>query len=306
MEAIRRKSHLLIKVGMDVEPYRWFVQRLPHKQSRPEITLMGGKELKGWDWINPGYFKERWEVRSRRKEWKRYELLADTLMERCRANVEELLAGLMKELSVYVEEWSSCRCVYDKAVRDVLLDDNPVADVWKKMWSAGEFTGYTELQWVQELMPFAANNHFIVLGNANCIPELLQQYADRMKSLRWIMDEAYVGAHSEELEDFAETFYQEQGLAVTIEKVQGKCGFERLQLFCREPANILDFTGEDRVSVGWAPKGSIWLDMCSSEEKYRRISRRGGEIPYFSLRESWRQAQRKAAEWFRQATELPQ
>ena len=66
VEAIRRKSHLLIKVGMDVEPYRWFVQRLPHKQSRPEITLMGGKELKGCVGLNHGYFNGMREVLSRR------------------------------------------------------------------------------------------------------------------------------------------------------------------------------------------------------------------------------------------------
>lgn len=293
VEAIRQRTSLLIKIGMDVEPYRWFVQRLPHKQARPEITLTGGKELRGWDWINPRYFKERWEVRSRKKEWKRYELLVDTLTVRCCANVEDMLAELLKELERYSEDQSSCQCVYDKAVRSVLLGDNPVAGVWKKMWSAGEFTGYTELQWVQQLMPFAVNHHFIVLGRAGCIPELLQQYADRMKSLRWIMDEAYAGTHSEELEEFAETFYQEQGLAVTMERVQGRCGFEKLQLTCREPASILDFTGEDRISTGWAARGSIWLDMCSSEEKCRRITRRSGEIQYFSLREKWRQTHKK-------------
>jgi len=293
VEAVSQKTYLLIKLGMDVEPYRWFVQSLPHKQSPPEIVLTGGKELKGWDWINPRYFKERKETRRRRKEWKRYEYLTDTLMERCRANVESLLAELMKELSLYVTEQSSCWCVYDKRVREVLLGDNPVAEMWKSVWRAGEFTRYTELQWVEPLMPLAAKHHFIVLGEAGCIPELLQQYADRMKSLRWIIDEAYASAHSEELEEFAENFYQEQGLAVTMEQVQGKYGFQRLQLLCGEPASILDFTGEDKVSAGWAAKGSIWLDMWSSEEKCRRITQRNGGIQYFSLREKWRQTQKK-------------
>ena len=141
-------------------------------------------------------------------------------------------------------------------------------------------------------MPLAVRHHFIILGEASCIPELLHQCADRMKSLRWVIDEAYGRTHWEEMEDFAENFYQEQGLAVTIEQVQGKYGFERLQLVCKEPVNILDFTGEIMVSAGWAAKGSIWLDMWSSEEKCRRITRRSGEIQYFSLREKWRQTQK--------------
>lgn len=293
VEAISQKTYLLIKIGMDVEPYRWFVQCLPRKRPQPEDLLTEGRALKGWDWIDPRYFKERREARSRRKEWKRYETLVDTLTAKCRENVESLLAELMRELFLYVEEQAACWCVYDKAVRDVLLDDNPVAEIWKRVWKIREFTAYTESQWVWQLMPFAVNHHFIVLGEASCIPELLRQSADRMKSLRWVVDETYARVHSEELEDFAESFYQEQGLAVTIEPVQGKYGFEKLHSVCREPSNILDFTGEDNISARWAAKNSIWLDMWSSEEKCRRIARRSGEIKYISLREKWRQTQKK-------------
>ena len=293
VEAVSQKTYLLIKIGLDVEPDRWFVQCLPRRQPRPEITLMSGKKLSGWDWINPGYFKERRELRFRRKEWDKYEALVDRLMARCCANVETLLSELMKELSLYVDERSASRCVYDKAVREVLMDDNPVAGMWGKVWQTGEFTAFTELQWVQQLMPFASNHHFIVLGMAACIPELLQQYAERMKSLRWIIDEAYARTHSEELEEFAENFYQEQGLAVTMEQVPGRYGFERLQPVCKEPSSILDFTGEDKVAAGWAAKGSIWLDMWSSEEKCRRITQRNTGIQYFSLREKWKQTQKK-------------
>lgn len=293
VEAISQNTYLLVKIGMDVEPYRWFIQRLPRKCPQPEIIPFNGKKLKGWDWINPKYLKERREIRFRRNEWKRYEAQIDTLAEKCGANVESMLAGLMRELSCYVHDRSACWCVYEKAVRDVLYDENPVAGMWRKIWEAKEFTSYTELQWVLQLMPYAVHCHFIILGTSSCIPELVQQYAGSMKSLWWIMDTAYGESHSEELEDFAESFYQEQGLAVTIKLVQGKCGYERLQLACKEPSNILDFTGEDKVSAGWAAKGSVWLDMWSSEEKCRRIIRRGTEIQYFSLREKWSRTQKK-------------
>lgn len=213
-------------------------------------------------------------------------------MARCCGNMESQLAEMTAELSLYAEEYSDCWCVYDRAVRDVLYGEGPVAEIWQRAWKAEEFTSYTELRWVQPLLAHLAGPHFVVLGTASCIPQLLQQCAGRMKSLRWVIEEAYGQAHQEELEDFAEDFYQEQGLAVTIEQVRGRCGFERMQLFCKEPVNILDFTGEDKAAVGWAAKGSVWLDLWSSEEKCRLITQRGTGIHYFSLREKWRQTQK--------------
>jgi hypothetical protein len=294
VEAISQNTYMLVKIGMDVEPYRFCIQCMPHKKPKPEITAENGRTLEGWDWINPKYRKERREIRTQQKEWKEYETLMDTLMDRCKIHTEELIARMMKETVPYVDEYSGCYCVFEKSVRDVLFGDNPVGRVWQGMWRAKEFTFYTEQPWVQLIMPSAENYHFIVLGESPCVPNLLTQSADRMKSLRWIIDEDFAQAHDEELEDFAENFYQEQGLAVSIERVQGKNGFKKLQLTCKEPSNILDFTGEDKISIGEVAKGSIWLDMKSSEEKCRRFSQNGTAIQYFSLREKWRQTQKKS------------
>lgn len=291
VEAIRQEAYMLVKVGLDVEPCRWFIQRLPRRQPSPEAVEMRCRKPEGWDWISPGYFREMREVRARRREWKRYERLMDSLTLRCSESVEMLISEMQKELSLYVEDRSECRCVYEESVRKTLYGDGPVAKVWQKLWKEEEFSLYTELPWVRLLMPSAANYHFVVLGSAPCVPELLAQYADRMKSLRWIMEEARADACGEELEDFAEDFYQEQGLAVTIERVRS---FEKFQLTCTEPSNILDFTGKDRVSAGKTAQGSVWLDMCSSEEKCRRFARRGGGIQYVSLREKWRKTQKKS------------
>ena len=287
VEAIRQETYMLVKVGLDVEPYRWFIQRLPRKQPKPELN---DRKLEGWDWVNPKYFKERREIQSRRNEWKRYERLIDALTVQCSASAEELLSGMIEELLLYVDERSDCCCVYENTVRETLYGDNPVAKVWQKLWRWKEFSLYTEPFWIRQMMPFAVNYHFIVLGSAPCVPELMSQCADRMKSLRWIMDAAYEEAHSEELEDFAENFYQEQGLAVTLEKVSN---FRTFRLDCTEPANVLDFTGENRVFAGEAAQGSVWLDMWSSEEKCSRFAERGAGIKYVSLREMWRKTQKK-------------
>ncbi|MCM1541573.1 MAG: hypothetical protein NC121_09950 [Blautia sp.] len=292
VEAIGQKTYLLIKIGMDVEPYRWFLQVFPQKRPRSDMIPEDEKELTGWNRINPRYFQERKEIRHRKREWKKYETLIDSLMARCRENVENQFVEMQREISFCVEESSECQCVYDRVIREVLRGNGPVAELWQQAWNIREFAGFMEPQWARLLMPHAVSPHFIVLGEAPCIPELLQQCADRMKSLRWIVGEAWGRMHGEELEDFAENFYQEQGLAVTVEQAQG--GFEKLRLPCREPANILDFTGGDKVSARWAAKGSIWLDMGASEEKCRLIAGRGAGIQYVSLREKWRGAQKKS------------
>lgn len=292
VEAISQKSYLLVKIGMDVEPYRWFLQSLPRKRVMPEIDPAEGKEPGKRHWIDPGSIRERRKIRACRREWKRYEAAIETLMVRCRGNMESQLAEMMRELSLCAGEYSERWCVYDRAVREVLFGDNPVAELWQREWRTEEFTGFTELRWIQPLLSRTVSPHFIVLGTASCIPQLLRQCADRMKSLRWVIEEAYEQEHREELEDFAENFYQEQGLAVTMEQVQGRYGFERMRLLCRDPANILDFTGEDKIGVGWAAKGSIWIDLWSSEEKCRRITQCNTGIRYFSLRENWRSTQK--------------
>lgn len=292
VEAISQKTYLLVKIGMDVEPYRWFLQYLPRKRPMPEIDPAEGRHSERLRWLDPGFFRERKELRARRREWKRYEAAIEKLTDRCRGNMESQLAEMMGELSRCVEEYSDRWCMYDRAVREVLFGDNPVAELWQREWKTAEFAGYTELRWIQPLMSRLVSPHFVVLGTAPCIPQLLQQCAGRMKSLKWVIEEAYGQAHREELEDFAENFYQEQGLAVTVEQVQGRYGFERMQLLCREPVNILDFTRGDKIAVGWATKGSVWLDLWASEEKCRRITQRNAGIVYFSLREKWRQAQK--------------
>lgn len=294
IEAIRQSTYMLIRVGMDVEPYRWFMQSLPRRRPMPEILAEDSRKPEVREWFSVRGFQARWELRAHRKEWKRYQSQIDTLAARCRENVEALISEMMQELLRYASGLSDCRCVYDKTVRDVLYGDNPVSAIWQSLWRAEEFTGYMELSWVRQLMASAHHPHFVVLGEAPCIPELLQQSAERMKSLRWIVEDTWAEAHDEELEDFAESFYQEQGLAVTIERVWGKQGFRKLRLVCREPSNILDFTGEDRISPGETAKGSVWLDMCSSAEKCRWITRRSTGIQYYSLREKWRQTQKKS------------
>ncbi len=132
--------------------------------------------------------------------------------------------------------------------------------------------------------------HFIILGTAEGIFPIIEAYAARMKSLRWILTEA---EYDQDLADFVEDFYTEYGLAIELELLEDVAALKRLRLFCKEAVNMVDFTGEAYMAAQAVPEGSIWLDMFSVEEKKRRILARDKKVAYISMKELWKIAQKR-------------
>lgn len=162
--------------------------------------------------------------------------------------------------------------------------------LWEKNVPIKEFTGYSQHFWVEMLCARAIRPHFVILGTAPCLFDVIKAHAHRMKSLRWALPEA---AYDEEEAGFVEDFYTEYGLAITVYPFPDMAALKRLHLNCKEPVNILDFTGEAFTAVWEVPEGSVWLDVLSVEEKKRRILSRGKEISYVSLKEIWKTAQKR-------------
>ena len=167
--------------------------------------------------------------------------------------------------------------------------------LWRKYLPLEEFHGYTERFWMEQVfsqgvrLP-ASPPHFVILGTAPGLPEVLEAHARRMKSLRWVL---LAAEWDEELSVFAEDFYTEYGLAIELQILEDTAALRRLRLFCGEPVNVVDFTGESYMAVSAVPEGSVWLDMFSVEEKRRRILARGKNITYFSMKEIWKNAQKR-------------
>ena len=167
--------------------------------------------------------------------------------------------------------------------------------LWRKYLPLEEFHGYTERFWTEQVFSqgvrlSASPPHFVILGTAPGLPEVLEAHARRMKSLRWVLLEA---EWDEELSAFVEDFYTEYGLAIELQLLEDAAALRRLRLFFGEPVNVVDFTGESYMAVSAAPEGSVWLDMLSVEEKRRRILARGKNITYFSMKEIWKNAQKR-------------
>ena len=78
-----------------------------------------------------------------------------------------------------------------------------------------------------------------------------------------------------------------------LQPMESAAAMKRFRIGEGPPVNVLDFTGEAYMAVSGAPRGSVWLDMCSLEEKRRRIEARGGGITYTSLKEMWKTVQKR-------------
>ncbi|HBA47474.1 MAG TPA: hypothetical protein DCZ91_06680, partial [Lachnospiraceae bacterium] len=239
------------------------------------------------------FWRRRRERLKEKAEAARRKALLAQREERIR-RTEASIKRLALEVAELAGEGNLCYCAYDNRVRKALLENcrhgSILPVLWQRCFEWREFADYTGRFWVEQLMQEAVLPHFVILGTADCIPELLEKYARGMKSLRWILAEADC---TPELEGFVEDFYIEFGLAASLQVLPGPKEFKRLQLACALPSNILDFTGEPGIGICGVAKGSIWLDMWSVEEKRRRILGRGPGISYFSIKEKWKYAQRR-------------
>ncbi len=136
-------------------------------------------------------------------------------------------------------------------------------------------------------MAYVSHPHFVVLGNADCLPAVLPRYARRMKSLRLTLCEEEV---TEELEELLEELLEEYGIAAAVTRLEERNDYRKLQTLCPFPCNVMDFSGEERIFPSAVPQGSVWLDFSSDDGKRRRMERQGGKVQYVSLKKEWKQA----------------
>lgn len=252
--------------------------------------------------------RERLEEKA---EAMRREALLAEREERIR-RTEASIQRLALEVAELAGEENCCFLVYEDSIRKLFsgamsgkTEEGEAACVgsrksdslwalWRKYFIWKEFKHYSGYFWVKLLTEEALSGccltHFVILGNAACIPELLQDYEDRMKSLRWILPEA---DYTEEVEEFVEDFYIRSGLAISLQTISGYREWGELQLECILPSIIIDFTEYTRIAVSGVPEKSLWLDIGASEEKKRYITARNPEITYISMKEKWKSAQRR-------------
>ena len=177
-------------------------------------------------------------------------------------------------------------CVYEAYLKEKLD-----RSLWRQYWEIPEFTDYRQYMWVEKLMQYTFPGPYILLGYADCLPRILREHSKSLRSVKWFLKEAQ---YSSGVEEFVEEFLEEYGLAIEIHLLAEKELWLGVRPGSTFPVNVLDFSGEEKLSACDAARGSVWLDMDSLDGKNRRIESRNPGVSYFSMKKLWKQRQKEA------------
>ncbi len=278
------QEYTLIRVGLNLKGESWFGQNMG--QTVPEETqaLLEAEEPDMP--CKKGILGALQRIRQERQQMKR-RVEAQLRLEQALAVREEQLKATERQMQLAaerilkrVDREGECRYVCEESLKKCA-----VWKVWLNHFTIKEFDGYLQEFWIRQLLSHAVHPRFVILGACEGIEALIESCVHRMKSVKWILKEQ---EYTPLIGDFVEMFCEEYGLAIALWTVPGRIAYRKLRLICPQPANILDFTEETGISVSEIAEGSVWLDMRSSEEKYRRIAGRSTGIRYLSLKERWK------------------
>jgi len=172
-------------------------------------------------------------------------------------------------------------CVYED-----FLFEKIDTELWHEYWTLPLFGEIHHLRWADELMKQGVWDSLFILGYAPCVPELLYKYAGKLRNVKWILKQEQCG---EVVQEFVEEIYEEYGLVISLQFLESDEHWAGVRLKTVIPVNVLDFTGEEKVTAYDLAAGSVWLDTDSLEGKEWRMKTRNPQITYCSLKKQWAQ-----------------
>lgn len=283
-QGVGADRYYLIRVGLDLEGELWFGQSVGQTVQGQELSLLEAGETeqpRGRGLLGAlrraGY--ERRERIRREEAARRLEQMLLRREEQRKATEDQMRLAAERIIN-RASGGGECRYVCEDSLKKCAA-----WEVWLRYFHVEEFNDYLKPFWAGQLLRHVRHTQFVILGAGESVYGLIESCAPRMKGARWIVREQDC---TRELTEFVEDFCAEYGLAIALQTLPGRTAYRRLCLSCPEPANILDFSGEDRIAVRDVARDSVWLDMLSSEEKRRRFKERDTGIRYFSLKEEWK------------------
>jgi len=190
------------------------------------------------------------------------------------------LSELQKDLCILGENPQETYCVLEDFLKEK-IDTR----IWWEHWTLPEFGSYCERIWAEELMKYAKGDSFLILGTAACVEKILEWYGAEMRNVKWVLKPKQ---YTEAAEEFMDWFYEEFGLAISLELLGENEEWIHSRPNSVTPVNVLDFTGVEKLFANDVAKGSIWLDMDSLSGKERRFESRCPQITYYSLKKHWK------------------
>jgi hypothetical protein len=114
------------------------------------------------------------------------------------------------------------------------------------------------------------------------IRDWLSDVASRVNQI-----EFYVEVATKGMEELQEMLLEEYGMLTEMHLITGG-EFSKLRLKSEEPVLVIDFSGQEAISVLGLPSGSIWVDMDAVEAKRHTMEDRRTGVQYLSLKTIWK------------------
>lgn len=198
----------------------------------------------------------------------------------CRDKLKKLIAEIyakIREAGNFRELYS----VYGTGAEFLRTEETGLSLLWHEMWKEPEFSEYGKYRWNHVLLQAVRQNKLILLGEKDCLPEIIDTLAVRIKEIYW--QQGNTNPETECLQQELEQLEVEYGFVINNTQ----------RSFPQAPCCVLDFT--EAMPEGWQrlPRGSSWIDYTSSAEKRRRITGYGDRIEYISLVRYWENCRRR-------------
>ncbi len=188
-----------------------------------------------------------------------------------------LLQYLWQNILPFAHFGQPCSCVYEEP-----LQNHGFAMLWDKYSCFPRFDAYKQDRWARPVLGYCMHTNLVIFGFEPCLHPFLLAKAKHLKSLRWYLPEPQ---NDETFSDFEEDFYEESGMTIDLQPLQEG----ELVEAARVPTSILDCTGRAYTYLREIPKGSILVDLTSSDIQRRRLEKNQNLIAYHSLKKSWNQ-----------------
>lgn len=162
---------------------------------------------------------------------------------------------------------------------------------WRRLWRTPMYEEYHDKENLRQMLEMVTSHNMAgnsfpkeawVFGYGPDMQEWLPWIAGRLRTLTFYMEFVTKGFEGM-LADAEEEF----GLVPQI-RLTAPGELRKRRLRSTAPVLIIDYSGNEAISVAGISRGSIWLDMDSVESKRHGIEDRRTGITYISLKNIWK------------------
>lgn len=192
---------------------------------------------------------------------------------------DHMKKGIQRIACLYEEESEDAYLVYDESLLKCSKCEKWLGQ-WQEMWDKPLYKEYREahnLSLLRSRIPGRDRaEHLIILGEGPGMEEWLGSMVRSVKRLSFFQPDVPKG-----FDMIRSRMQLEYGILAEWKNSPHPRAAEK--------ALVLDYSEKEKVFIWGIPRGSIWVDMNSSERRRHDLTDRDTGIDYISLKSIWRE-----------------